>query len=85
MSMRGQRTTVELSENDSVEIVATPDSEYHRRLDVERDGYQWTFGVDSDRDVELLRTKRNGRLAKLDVPEWMDDVLRYIGLGGGAE
>lgn len=38
------------------------------------DGRKWQIDVTRNGDVEVVTTWRDGTLADLDVPEWMDDV-----------
>jgi hypothetical protein len=42
------------------------------------DGRKWRIDVDRDSDVDVVTTWRDGSLADLDVPEWMDDVAARL-------
>jgi len=42
------------------------------------DGRKWRIDVDRDGDVDVVTTWRDGSLADLDVPEWMDDVAARL-------
>lgn len=49
------------------------------RFDVTADdGREWRIDVTRDGDAELVTSRRNGQLADLDLPEWMDDVTARL-------
>jgi len=84
MSMTGQRTTLALSDQESVEIEVTPDPDHYRRVDLlGPDGRRWEYGVNNDREAELLVSyDSTGTPTPLPEPHWVPDALRHIGLRG---
>lgn len=49
------------------------------RFDIEaEDGRKWRVDVGRDGEVDVVTTWRDGVLADLEVPEWMDDVTARL-------
>ena len=42
------------------------------------DGREWRVDVDREGDTEIVTSWRDGTLANLDVPEWIDDVTARL-------
>ncbi|MFC6973450.1 hypothetical protein ACFQL1_19950 [Halomicroarcula sp. GCM10025709] len=42
------------------------------------DGRTWRVDVTRDGGSEIVTTKRDGTLADLDTPEWLDDVVARL-------
>jgi hypothetical protein len=42
------------------------------------DGRTWRVDVTRNGDSEIVTTKRDGTLADLDTPEWLDDVVARL-------
>ncbi|WP_276271598.1 hypothetical protein [Haloarcula litorea] len=42
------------------------------------DGRQWRIDLTRDGETEVVTTWRDGTLADLDVPEWLDDVTARL-------
>jgi hypothetical protein len=58
-------------------VEALPDG--GARFDVSLDdGRTWRIDVTRDGDSEIVTTKRDGTLADLAVPEWLDDVVARL-------
>ena len=60
---------------DHVESLSTGGARFDVTAD---DGRKWRIDVDRDGDVDVVTTWRDGSLADLDVPEWMDDVAARL-------
>lgn len=49
------------------------------RFDISTDdGRTWRVDITRNGDSEVVTTKRDGTLADLDVPEWLDDVVARL-------
>lgn len=68
--------TIEVYTGDVVTVEhVKPLSNGGARFDVTaEDGRQWRIDVTRDGETELVTSWRDGTLADLDLPEWMDDV-----------
>lgn len=68
--------TLELYTGDTVTVEhVKPLADGGGRFDVTaEDGRKWRIDVTRDGEVDVVTTWRDGTLADLDVPEWMDDV-----------
>ncbi|WP_459191800.1 hypothetical protein [Halosimplex sp. J119] len=49
------------------------------RLDVEHpDGRKWRLDVDRNGESEIVTSWRDGELADLEIPEWLDANLQQV-------
>lgn len=49
------------------------------RFDIEiDDGRRWQLDVTRSGNVDVVTSWRDGTLADLDLPDWMDDILTQI-------
>lgn len=77
----GEQTTVAVGRDREATVEVTQDCDYPARVDVVLDR-RWTFGVRDDGVAELLGTFEDGRQVGTSVPDWMEWVLRQVGLEG---
>ncbi|MEA5387144.1 hypothetical protein VB779_08785 [Haloarculaceae archaeon H-GB11] len=50
-----------------------------RRVDVKVGEKQWRLDISMQGNREIVTTWRDGELADLDEPEWMDDLCAQLG------
>jgi hypothetical protein len=48
------------------------------RFDIRSDGKRWRVDVQRSGEVEIVTTWKDGQLADLDEPEWLDDVVSRL-------
>lgn len=77
----GQQTTVAVGRDREATVEVTQGRDYPARVDVVLDR-RWKFGVRDDGVAELLGTFEDGRQIGTSVPDWMEWVLRQVGLEG---
>ena len=72
--------TLELYTGDTVTVEhVKPLADGGGRFDIAaEDGRKWQIDVTRSGDVDVVTTWRDGTLADLDVPEWMDDVVARL-------
>jgi len=76
-----KRRKIELLNGDLVTVEITDDRDYQATVDVITDDRRWTYGVPSDLTVQFLQAWENRRrLGDVEEPEWIDQVLRALGL-----
>jgi len=76
----GSKTRINI-DNRVATIEVTEDGDYEARVEVDLDR-RWKFGVRTDGIAELLGTFEDGRQVGTSVPDWMEWVLRQVGLEG---
>lgn len=53
------------------------------RIDVTApDGRQWRLDIDRDGEFEVVVSRRDGQLADVALPSWMDDCTRRVAAMG---
>ena len=52
-------------------------------FDIEsEDGRKWRVDLTREGDTELVTSWRDGELADLDIPDWLDDILERLRMAG---
>ncbi|MFC6975844.1 hypothetical protein ACFQL1_16030 [Halomicroarcula sp. GCM10025709] len=74
-------TTIEIRKGLDVEVEhLEPRGERGARVDVETDdGRKWRLDITRGGKYEVVTSWRDGELADLDEPEWLNDLLARIG------
>ncbi|WP_136717907.1 hypothetical protein [Halorientalis salina] len=53
------------------------------RFDIEsEDGRKWRVDITRAGETELVTSWRDGELADLDVPDWLEDILERVRMAG---